>query len=105
MVAVESGTDPLTRNLTSPSSITNDIAKAFDRVYHTALLNILPSHGLFSKLCQWASNLLHYNEKRDNLLILNSRCCVIGSVFHSLEDLGTKYWSIYSWDVRVSRSG
>ena len=33
-----------------------DIAKAFDQIWHEALLNKLPSYGLPPKLCQWISS-------------------------------------------------
>ena len=35
-----------------------DISKAFDRVWHNALLSKLPSYGLPSNFCQWVSSFL-----------------------------------------------
>lgn len=35
-----------------------DIAKAFDRVWHKALLSKLPSYGLSERLCQWVASFL-----------------------------------------------
>ncbi|CAK1594040.1 unnamed protein product [Parnassius mnemosyne] len=35
-----------------------DIAKAFDRVWHKALLSKLPSYGLPEKLCNWITSFL-----------------------------------------------
>lgn len=40
------------------SIVALDIAKAFDRVWHAALLNKLPSYGFPTKLCQWISDFL-----------------------------------------------
>ncbi|CAK1583471.1 unnamed protein product [Parnassius mnemosyne] len=39
-------------------AISLDIAKAFDRVWHKALLSKLPSYGLPEKLCNWITSFL-----------------------------------------------
>ncbi|CAF4908224.1 unnamed protein product [Pieris macdunnoughi] len=39
-------------------AVSLDIAKAFDRVWHRALLSKLPAYGLPEKLCTWISSLL-----------------------------------------------
>ncbi|CAK1593890.1 unnamed protein product [Parnassius mnemosyne] len=39
-------------------AVSLDIAKAFDRVWHKALLSKLPSYGLPEKLCNWITSFL-----------------------------------------------
>ena len=39
-------------------AVSLDIAKAFDRVWHKALLSKLPSYGLPEKLCEWVTSFL-----------------------------------------------
>ncbi|XP_047543306.1 uncharacterized protein LOC125075642, partial [Vanessa atalanta] len=39
-------------------AVSLDIAKAFDRVWHKALLSKLPSYGLPGKLCNWITSFL-----------------------------------------------
>ncbi|CAG4992787.1 unnamed protein product [Parnassius apollo] len=39
-------------------AVSLDIAKAFDRVWHKALLSKLPSYGLPEKLCDWITSFL-----------------------------------------------
>ncbi|CAK1584849.1 unnamed protein product [Parnassius mnemosyne] len=39
-------------------AVSLDIAKAFDRVWHKALLSKLPSYGLPEKLCKWITSFL-----------------------------------------------
>jgi retron-type reverse transcriptase len=39
-------------------AISLDIAKAFDRVWHKALLSKLPAYGLPSRLCTWIAGFL-----------------------------------------------
>ena len=39
-------------------AVSLDIAKAFDRVWHKALLSKLPSYGLPEKLCKWVTSFL-----------------------------------------------
>ncbi|MBF2463466.1 hypothetical protein ICI39_14130 [Listeria welshimeri] len=39
-------------------AVSLDIAKAFDRVWHKALLAKLPSYGLPERLCSWVASFL-----------------------------------------------
>ncbi|CAF4754749.1 unnamed protein product [Pieris macdunnoughi] len=39
-------------------AVSLDIAKAFDRVWHRALLSKHPAYGLPEKLCDWISSFL-----------------------------------------------
>lgn len=39
-------------------AVSLDIAKAFDRVWHKALVSKLPSYGLPEKLCEWVTSFL-----------------------------------------------
>src|SRR3978361_2253032 len=39
-----------------------DISKAFDRVWHQALLNKLPCYGFSPQLCLWMTNFLQENS-------------------------------------------
>lgn len=39
-------------------AVSLDVAKAFDRVWHKALLTKLPSYGLPEKLCKWVASFL-----------------------------------------------
>lgn len=55
-------TDLLTSTLENHGecrAVSLDISKAFDRVWHEALLSKLSSYGIPSQLCQWVSSFLH----------------------------------------------
>ena len=54
-----------------------DISKAFDQVWHDALLNKLPSYGLPPKLCVWTSNFL---SNRTLSVVVDGYC----SAFHNI---------------------
>jgi hypothetical protein len=45
-------------------AISLDIAKAFDRVWHKALLSKLPAYGLPSRLCTWIAGFLRERRIR-----------------------------------------
>jgi retron-type reverse transcriptase len=54
-----------------------DISKAFDQVWHDALLNKLPSYGLPPKLCNWTSSFL---SNRTLSVVVDGYC----SSFHTI---------------------
>lgn len=47
-------------------AVSLDIAKAFDRVWHKALLSKLPAYGLPAQFCNWVASFLH--ERRIRVL-------------------------------------
>ncbi|CAK1586475.1 unnamed protein product [Parnassius mnemosyne] len=52
-------------------AVSLDIAKAFDRVWHKALLSKLPSYGLPEKLCNWITSFL---ADRSNKVVVDGAC-------------------------------
>ncbi|XP_013173125.1 PREDICTED: RNA-directed DNA polymerase from mobile element jockey-like, partial [Papilio xuthus] len=52
-------------------AVSLDVAKAFDRVWHKALLSKLPSYGLPEKLCEWISSFL---EGRSIKVVVDGAC-------------------------------
>lgn len=45
-------------------AVSLDISKAFDRVWHKALLAKLPAYGLPGRLCEWVTGFLHERKLR-----------------------------------------
>lgn len=54
-----------------------DIAKAFDRVWHGALLSKLPSYGLPERLCAWIANFL---SDRSIKVVVDGACSEVKSI-------------------------
>lgn len=52
-------------------AVSLDMAKAFDRVWHKALLSKLPSYGLPEKLCKWVSSFL---SERSIKVVVDGSC-------------------------------
>lgn len=52
-------------------AVSLDIAKAFDRVWHRALLSKLPSYGLPESLCNWVSSFL---SERSIKVVVDGAC-------------------------------